>query len=62
LIDFLDISDRPSIERFERALERASDASVGAWTRELTAEHLRTAEVEAGHLLHRLGYVGTASV
>lgn len=59
LLTFLEITDRPSVERFEEAVQRRSDTSVGRWRTELTPAQLREVDLEAGRLLSDLGYTAS---
>lgn len=57
ILQFLDISDPDSVERFERELSSASADSVGRWQRELSSDDIEDILREAEDCLRCLGYV-----
>ena len=57
LVDFLGIERANSRRRLFEAVTHVHADSVGNWREELTTCQRRTAEREAGLLLHRLGYL-----
>lgn len=57
LLNFMGISNVKSRHLFEKAVERVNPNSVARWQRELSEYDLQTIEMEAGHLLRKLGYL-----
>lgn len=57
LMDFLGIFAPESRDVFKREVMKARTDSVGRWKREVSNKDLKQIELEAGKLLHRLGYV-----
>lgn len=62
ILDFLGIHERSARESFLTEARRGSTRSVGRWRGELTAGEIEVAEQEAGALLRRFGYAGSAIV
>ena len=57
LLDFLNITEWESRQRFHQAVSNVRPDSVGLWKKELSLEQLRQVEQEAGELLQKLNYV-----
>jgi hypothetical protein len=56
LLDFLEITAEPSRDKFQNAMSRADESSVGKWRDTFYRSELDDIEAEAGDLLRRLGY------
>ena len=57
LLNFLNITDSLSRQRFYQAINQVRPDSVGRWKEELSPEQLQQVNQEAGELLHTLNYV-----
>jgi hypothetical protein len=57
ILDFLGIRAPGSRDRFQSAVQRADDSSVGTWRDTFYPSELAEIEAEAGDLLRQLGYV-----
>ena len=56
LLNYLEISNSESRNLFHQAISKARTDSIGNWSRELSEEQLQQIYLEAGELLHKLGY------
>jgi hypothetical protein len=58
LLDFLQISQPKSRDRFHQAVDAVDPKSVGGWRDGMTVDQQAVVMTEAGSLLKRLGYMG----
>lgn len=56
LLNYLDIRDIKSRQKFEAMITNANQDSIGNWKNELSAEQLDKIQQEAGDLLNQLNY------